>query len=197
MWEMKLSALNGRTLRGVVNDESRSLSFREVIDLWSESVAFRSHFTELLKGSPLEGFFWETPAVSSASLERPFEFVLVDAPALARLTPDRASFAEHFAKRGAAEVLSFPNLSGDAVLIVPAPIGEEHVYAHLARFLRGAPESQIDAFWQRVGVTMKERVSEKPVWLSTAGLGVSWLHLRLDSRPKYYRHQPYTHPDPA
>ncbi|MGI9175867.1 MAG: DUF6940 family protein [Rhodothermales bacterium] len=24
------------------------------------------------------------------------------------------------------------------------------------------------------------------MWLSTAGGGVSWLHVRLDSRPKYY-----------
>ena len=25
-----------------------------------------------------------------------------------------------------------------------------------------------------------------PTWLSTAGMGVSWLHVRLDSQPKYY-----------
>ncbi len=24
-----------------------------------------------------------------------------------------------------------------------------------------------------------------------AGLGVAWLHIRLDDRPKYYRHAPY------
>lgn len=30
-----------------------------------------------------------------------------------------------------------------------------------------------------------------PFWLSTAGMGVSWLHVRLDERPKYYRFQEY------
>ena len=35
---------------------------------------------------------------------------------------------------------------------------------------------------------MQQRVSASPLWLSTAGMGVSWLHLRLDSRPKNYRH---------
>ena len=35
------------------------------------------------------------------------------------------------------------------------------------------------------------RLGGKPVWLSTAGLGVGWLHVRLDDRPKYYRHAPY------
>jgi len=30
-----------------------------------------------------------------------------------------------------------------------------------------------------------------PPWVSTAGMGVPWLHVRLDTRPKYYRHAPY------
>jgi hypothetical protein len=33
------------------------------------------------------------------------------------------------------------------------------------------------------------------MWLSTSGLGVAWLHIRLDSTPKYYQHQPYTSRD--
>jgi hypothetical protein len=33
---------------------------------------------------------------------------------------------------------------------------------------------------------MVRRMSAKPVWLSTAGAGVSWLHVRLDDQPKYY-----------
>jgi hypothetical protein len=34
-------------------------------------------------------------------------------------------------------------------------------------------------------------VSDERRWLSTSGLGVSWLHMRLDSTPKYYNWQPY------
>ncbi|MGB1216866.1 MAG: DUF6940 family protein [Saprospiraceae bacterium] len=29
------------------------------------------------------------------------------------------------------------------------------------------------------------------MWLSTAGLGVYWLHIRMDNRPKYYKHKAY------
>ena len=29
------------------------------------------------------------------------------------------------------------------------------------------------------------------LWVSTSGLGVYWLHVRLDSYPKYYQHAPY------
>merc|ERR1711957_1156939 len=37
--------------------------------------------------------------------------------------------------------------------------------------------------------------SKTPVWVSTAGSGVSWLSIRLDSRPKYYHHSAYNSPD--
>jgi hypothetical protein len=29
------------------------------------------------------------------------------------------------------------------------------------------------------------------LWLSTAGMGVSWLHVRLDSSLKYYGYKPF------
>ena len=34
----------------------------------------------------------------------------------------------------------------------------------------------------------------RPTWLSTEGSGVPWLHVRLDSRPKYYHHAAYAEP---
>ena len=35
------------------------------------------------------------------------------------------------------------------------------------------------------------RSPEETTWLSTSGLGVYWLHVRLDSYPKYYTYRPY------
>ncbi|WP_391540805.1 DUF6940 family protein [Halomicronema hongdechloris] len=31
----------------------------------------------------------------------------------------------------------------------------------------------------------------RPRWVNASGLGVAWLHVRLDTRPKYYQHEPY------
>ena len=73
----------------------------------------------------------------------------------------------------------------------PATFADVSVYGHLAAFVRLAPERQRQALWQSVGEAMARRVSTKPVWLSTAGAGVSWLHLRLDDKPKYYGYAPY------
>jgi hypothetical protein len=69
---------------------------------------------------------------------------------------------------------------------VPCPLGNDSAYGHLAAFVRLAPEDQRHALWQSVGNAMVLRLGTRPVWLSTAGAGVSWLHVRLDDRPKYY-----------
>ena len=89
------------------------------------------------------------------------------------------------------DVVTFPNLGGDAIMVVPCPRAADSVYGHLASFVRNAAESQVHSLWQSVGEAMRKRLSEKAVWLSTAGLGVSWLHVRLDSRPKYYGYAPF------
>ena len=70
-------------------------------------------------------------------------------------------------------------------------IAAPSVFAHLAAFVRGAPAQQRHVLWQRVADAMMRRLSGQPVWLSTAGAGVSWLHVRLDDRPKYYSFSEY------
>lgn len=85
----------------------------------------------------------------------------------------------------------FPNLRGDALLVVPSPRTGNDAYGHLAAFLRHAPHQQLDEFWPVVSTAVKSRLGDHPLWLSTAGGGVAWLHVRLDSRPKYYGYSPY------
>lgn len=64
-------------------------------------------------------------------------------------------------------------------------------------FVRYAPEQQQHAFLALIGKTVEAQLSDQPLWLSTAGAGVAWLHVRLDKRPKYYGYVPYTSPPPA
>jgi hypothetical protein len=175
-----------------LSEKSGELSFGAVVELWRDSAEFREYFINLISGSSFDAFFWETPPVTELTVCRRFEFVLVQASSLSRLSPDPAPFIPHFSTHPSEAVLTFPNLGGDAILIVPAPLAGARCYTHLAAFVRSAPRSQVDAFWCIVGHAMGQRISSHPIWLSTAGMGVSWLHLRLDSRPKYYRHEPYT-----
>ncbi len=190
MWSTRSEALAGvRGLRYAVDLDSRPASFTDVLRGWREDTNFRRLFNALLADAPYAAFRWETPPVTNTTLTRAFEFVLLDSPGLAP-HPDPDVFAEYFAGVSSG-VTVFSNLGGDAILVVPCPLAEPSAYGHLAAFVRLAPEPQRHALWQRVGEAMTRRVGVKPVWLSTAGAGVSWLHVRLDDRPKYYGFGPY------
>lgn len=191
MWTAHTDKLpGGRTLKVTIHLEATPLTYAEVLHQWHADAEFRAFFNALLVKSPFDAVRWETPPVTEATAGRVFEFVLINSPGLAR-KPDADAFAEHFERAGRAEVIEFPNLGGDAILVVPCPSASPSVYTHLASFVRQAPESQRQALWELVGATMLRRLGTAPVWLSTAGAGVSWLHVRLDNRPKYYGHEPY------
>lgn len=195
MWTVQLHPLGRQTVKATLSDSTGPLSFRHVIELWRDSESFRGFFTATLRQSPFEAFFWETPPVTRETVDQVFECVVIESGALARLNPDAAPFSAQFTMRPSEAVLTFPNLGGDAILVVPAALANADCYTHLARFLRQGPRAQVDALWRSVGVAMHDRLSDAPTWLSTAGMGVSWLHIRLDAHPKYYRHGPYkTHP---
>lgn len=179
--------LDGRCRHHAVLDGSDPLPVGRAMALLQTDDAFTKLLTSQLADSPFQAFRWETPPLTSATLHRPFEFVLMDSPGLDRV-PDLTAFQSHFTHE---PVVSFENLGGDAMMVVPCPQAPPRVYVHLAAFLRNAPAAQIRELWRRVGAAVMDRVSDRPLWLSTAGGGVAWLHVRLDSRPKYYSYPPY------
>lgn len=161
---------------------------------------------ELLQAAPLKGIFFETKrATEASSVVEQFEFVLIDSPSLhsfGQRGADMQSFSEHFHKRGDKLYgVCFHNLRKDAKLIAPRPLGSSsskatdmQAYSHFGQFVRGAPEEQVRDVFRIVAVEYLKRLRSKsplPVWLSTSGLGVAWLHFRLDSSPKYYQHRSF------
>lgn len=190
MWNVRTGKCeldDGR--RYVVQRETSPVTFAEAITLLRDDKTFRTFLTETLAAAPYSAFRWETPGITTKTASKPFEFVVSDSPELSRRA-DRKAFAEYF-RDASVEAVSFANLGGDAVLVVPTPQGEPQSYGHLAPFVRSAPTSQQHELWRLVGEEMTKRLSDKPVWLSTAGAGVAWLHVRLDDRPKYYGYTPY------
>ena len=183
------SRLNDHTLKFKILADQSQLSYREVIELLIHSNAFKSKLTQVLCQLEFEGFFWEVKPVTQQQINNAFEFVVVQGNLLSRLKADSSHFQAYFTKD--ARVVSFYNLGRDAKLVVPCALGQSTNYAHLANFLRTGEERQIQEFWTEVGKNYKEMIGEEKLWLSTAGLGVHWLHIRLDKRPKYYRHKPY------
>jgi hypothetical protein len=192
VWDCTIQAQpGGRTRQYIPRRDGSPLPYAEVLRAWQTDESFRTFFISLLTDAPVVAYRWETPAITATTAERQFEFVLLDAPGLDR-APDSDAFADQFrtAKDGQ-RVVAFPNLGNDAVLVVPCPAGPATAYPHLAAFVRNAPDAQKHELWRTVGAAMEARLGPNPVWLSTAGMGVPWLHVRLDSRPKYYGFAPY------
>ena len=195
MWTLRFEDLpRGQGMLGRLERAGTPASFADVIGALRHEASLRATLTRGLASLPYRAFKWETPAVTRATLQRDFECVALDSPRLAR-SPDVVTFAEHFAKDEA--VVTFPSLGRDATLVAPCPQGPLSSYGHLAAFVRDAPAPQQHALWMTVGRAMEQRVGDRPVWLSTAGGGVAWLHVRLDDHPKYYGYVPYRSPPPA
>ncbi len=69
-----------------------------------------------------------------------------------------------------------------------------HSFAHFASYVRDDAlrySGQTDHFLRAVGKAVLDTVGPSKLWVSTSGAGVYWLHLRLDSYPKYYTYSPY------
>ncbi len=196
MWTFTTEELNDiRGYRYFVDLGTKSASFSDIIHAWQNDVMFRSKFNKILANVPFLAFRWETPLVTTATISQAFEFVVLDSPWL-ECRPDPEPFSEHFIESPEQDVLIFPNLGRDAILVVPSGKTSMSAYGHLAAFVRKAPETQQHKLWQAVGEAMTRRVNNtNPVWLSTAGGGVDWLHVRLDDRPKYYGYRPYQQMD--
>lgn len=184
MWTFETTPIAQDGLQYHLFKNGRTLSFADVIYKWKEQPDFRHFYNNTLAQAPFEAFYWEHPAVLRQDLDKLYEFVLLPAESLLYVTPEPQQFQQYFISDSL--VRCFYNLGGDAKLVVPCPI-EGKSYPHLAEFVRNAPTNQIDAFWALVGASYGQALGEGRKWLSTAGLGVYWLHVRIDSRPKYYK----------
>jgi hypothetical protein len=180
------------------NGATKTVTVHRWAELIAKDGSLSDGLTQVLRGAPFLAFYFETKGVTATSAPtNSFEFVLVDAPRLASFaesSPDSQSFRAHFAKCPLTTCCTFPNLGGDAMLVAPIqrnPTVPLVTYSHLAKFVREAPTAQAQDLWQLTANTYRERWKEQPVWLSTEGSGVAWLHMRLDSQPKYYHYKQF------
>lgn len=188
MYTSQCEQMDRRTHRYVLLQDRQPLSQANVVFAWQHDSIFRDFFIRMLVDSPFRAFRWETPPLTAGGMDRLFEFVLLDSPELVR-SPDREVFSSYYSRAKADGIAVFENLSGDAILVVPTPESPDCDFCHLASFLRTASKPRQHALWIAVGEAVQDRVSDRPLWLSTAGGGVAWLHVRLDSRPKYFSYR--------
>lgn len=187
-WQLQAQpGRDGTPLRLQLLHRGAPVDLAAAFDALAEDADCRTAFNAGLAAALFAAFRWECPPLQQTlTPSTAFECTLIDAPELVR-PADPSAFGDYFDDSDEALVTTFWNLGRDAQLIVPLPVGDDAAHPHLAAFVRGASEAQRDAFWQRVGLEGQCARHGGPLWVSTAGDGVPWLHVRLDQRPKYYR----------
>ncbi len=182
----------GNLLKVRLFEKGRVLSYCDVLNLWERLPELVDFYISIFKKCGFHSYVWETPPVTAGSAHRDFEFVIHNSPMPSR-SPDHLTYSDYFDTEVAPDgVVAFDNLGGDALLVVPSPYRGNANYSGLSDFFREAPIAQQRGLWRELARHAKSRLSDQPMWLSVAGGGIYWLHIRLDSIPKYYRYSPYT-----
>jgi hypothetical protein len=189
MWGITEKESTNQSLKFGIDEDGDPISNQNFLGLLSNSQPFRKFYNGFLAASDYDAFFWENRPITDQNLGDDYECNIINSDFLASRTPDSHTFSQYFEKDK--KVVTFPNLGNDAQLIVPCPRKKDNCYTHIGSFVRKADEDQIDKFWQITGHETLQEVNSKPKWLSTSGLGVFWLHVRIDTIPKYYQTKEY------
>lgn len=189
MWKVQQISSSPDHLRFRIAEGNTVLSHNRFLNLLRNDIHFIEFYNKHLADCKFEAFFWENKPITQNNLEEDYECTLVESDFLTDVKPDTSTFNSYF--RSKQDVVVLPNLGGDAKLVVPCPVSENSIYTQIGNFVRQAPKAQVKEFWRRVGTEMLSQLEAEPKWLSTSGLGVYWLHARVDSTPKYYQTQDY------
>jgi hypothetical protein len=165
------------------------------------SKEYASSFNQQLAETSFDHFYVE---FGQSSDEANCTFALIDAPELAGRTPDQDAFQLHIkdARDALETVAIFRNRKNNATLVCPAPVlGVEDVRrgggcccCDVAAFVRGSDALVAADFWKHVAVQVLQAIAKGPTWVSTAGQGVAWLHVRVGTDPKDYHATPLVKP---
>ncbi|CAG8627655.1 11294_t:CDS:1 [Racocetra persica] len=195
IFKYKFTPIDRNTVKyNFLNAYDNKLSYIEFIKLLHlGDEKFLDIFTKALNEATdkLSAYFWECPPVSKETTIKPFEFVVTKSATLSYIEQDYSSFKNKITECQNKDVCSFINLGKDATLIVPMPCHDLD-YKNLSNFTKNAPKKQQIKFWQEVATKLTESLDiGTPIWLSTNGLGVHYLHIRIDNNPKYYSWNEY------
>lgn len=103
---------------------------------------------------------------------------------------DIKPFKEYLKKN---KFVVFDNLDKKCRLVCPPNDGNN--YSHIHNFYIHANNTLIKALWKNVAIEVEKIYKTnkiKKIWVSTHGLGINWLHIRICNTPKYYKTVSFT-----
>lgn len=157
-------------------------TWNQVLDEWENGIFLR------IPSDIKSAFIWRTSVINSKKdLEYKDEFIIDKR--LPNKKQDLKPFSQHLSKKKNLNEkygISFPNLSGDTILVIPKPKKGKD-YTSIFYFIKNSSLLQQREFWKIVAKEIKKMLKKYDnIWVSTHGLGVDYLHVRICSYPKYY-----------
>jgi hypothetical protein len=161
------------------------MKWEEVMDNWKSGdiVEYPSNLNK--------AFLWETTPITKR-MNTTYKEKFIKSDSLDRSSCDYGSFRTHIKKSNDRNVVSFLNLSKKSLLVVPMPRKGKD-YSSLKKFIDNSSDNQQMELWKEVAYQVENLLkTNNKVWISTHGLGVPYLHVRLDLYPKYYHTKEFT-----
>lgn len=154
---------------------------------WNDKIEFwEKDGIQIYPNKLKKRFFYET-SICRSNFQNSYKEKFIENDELEKLLYNPSSFQKYIDASKNKYVTSFPNLSGDSLLIIPIPRKNKN-FTTMKDFIDNASEYHQKIFWKNVAKEIKKRLKERDeVYVSTHGLGIPYFHIRLDDKPKYYQ----------
>lgn len=153
------------------------------------SESFRNQIIQIFLESKFVNVFWEFPPYSTSTTQNMAEFAFVTTSNFDKA--NSSSFSEYLKGKKDGEIVMFKNPSGDTDLItINSSNTNNQTFCHIMEFMTNATYENKHNLLKKIGEEMIKHTNGKnaknPIYLSTHGHGVPWLHVRICNKPKYY-----------
>jgi hypothetical protein len=152
----------------------------------------REKIINIFMNSDFDAIFWEFPLIKGND-DTEFVFIKTDPKLFGHANPK--IYSNYFINENENSAVIFKNISGDTLLISPTPSnGKNDEYSsHIMNFMKRSNNiMQKHNLLKMIGTIMTKNIKEgKTIYMSTHGLGVPWVHIRISRIPKYYQYKKY------
>ena len=161
----------------------KQITWEEKLNQWSKGSDLPAYPKNITKR-----FLWRTSKISrDASSIFQEEFTMDDT---LPDTQDYTPYKEYLQQQQQTDLVTdFVSPSGTR-LVVPIPSRGKN-FATIKDFIDNATIEQQKALWKRVATCARNMIKNlapgKHIWIYTHGLGVRYLHVRIETNPTYYQ----------
>eukprot|EP00477_Mikrocytos_mackini_P002256 GAHX01002488.1.p1 GENE.GAHX01002488.1~~GAHX01002488.1.p1 ORF type:complete len:291 (+),score=45.59 GAHX01002488.1:50-922(+) len=195
--------MSSEQIKFILKQDGTEMTFQNIKDLYNGTLngvdGKKVEFSPLVnvlrqilaKETKFDAYYFEVIKVQKSELNtKVFEFVLIKTSI--KNIQDAATFGTKIENSALAVV--FDSTSSPPAKLVCPHKGTESYNAHLAIYARNSSDEEFEYTWRLAFKTFFEDIDSagnKVRYLSTHGQAVLWLHIRIESTPKYYHYNEY------